>query len=43
MRTYGDLLALIKQGDAAVLALQGIRQTALIKMKRALRDEELIS
>ena len=43
MTTYGDLLALIKQGDDAVLALQGIGQTALIKIKRALRDEELIS
>ena len=41
--TYGDLLALLKQGDDAVLALQGIGQTALIKIKRALRDEELIS
>ena len=43
LTTYGDLLALIKQGDDAVLALQGIGQTALIKIKRALRDEELIS
>ena len=43
LTTYGDLLALLKQGDVAVLALQGIGQTALIKIKRALRDEELIS
>lgn len=43
LTTYGDLLALVKQGDDAVLALQGIGQTALIKIKRALRDEELIS
>ena len=43
LTTYGDLLALLKQGDDAVLALQGIGQTALIKIKRALRDEELIS
>ena len=42
LTTYGDLLALIKQGDDAVLALQGIGQTALIKIKRALRDEQLI-
>ena len=43
LTTYGDLLALLKQGDDAVLALQGIGQTALIKIKRAMRDEELIS
>lgn len=43
LTTYGDLLALLKQGDDAVLALQGIGQTALIKIKRALRDEALIS
>lgn len=41
--TYGDLLDLVKKGDDAVLALQGIGQTALIKIKRALRDEELLA
>ncbi len=43
LTTYGDLLKLVEQGDDAVLALQGIGQTALIKIKRALRDEELIA
>ena len=42
LSTYGDLLKLVRQGDDAVLALQGIGQTALIKIKRALRDEQLI-
>lgn len=40
--TVGDLLNLLKQGDDAVLALQGVGQTALIKIKRYMRDEELI-
>ncbi len=43
LTTYGDLLNLLKQGDDAVLALQGIGQTALIKIKRGLRDEGLIA
>jgi len=42
LSTYGDLLKLVRQGDDAVLALQGIGQTALIKIKRGLRDEQLI-
>ncbi len=40
--TVGDVLTLLKQGDDAVLALQGVGQTALIKIKRYMRDEELI-
>lgn len=40
--TVGDILALLKQGDDAVLALQGVGQTALIKIKRYMRDEGLI-
>lgn len=40
--TVGDVLSLLKQGDDAVLALQGVGQTALIKIKRYMRDEELI-
>ncbi len=40
--TVGDVLNLLKQGDDAVLALQGVGQTALIKIKRYMRDEELI-
>ncbi len=40
--TVGDVLALLKQGDDAVLALQGVGQTALIKIKRYMRDEGLI-
>ena len=40
--TVGDILTLLKQGDDAVLALQGVGQTALIKIKRYMRDEELI-
>lgn len=42
LTTVGDLLQLLKQGDDAVLALQGVGQTALIKIKRYMRDEELI-
>ncbi len=42
LTTVGDVLALLKQGDDAVLALQGVGQTALIKIKRYMRDEELI-
>ena len=42
LTTVGDVLALLKQGDDALLALQGIGQTALIKIKRFMRDEELI-
>lgn len=40
--TVGDILTLLKQGDDAVLALQGVGQTALIKIKRYMRDEGLI-
>ncbi|MCA9868221.1 MAG: 50S ribosomal protein L31 [Anaerolineae bacterium] len=40
--TVGDVLELLKQGDDAVLGLQGVGQTALIKIKRYMRDEELI-
>ncbi len=40
--TVGDVLTLLKQGDDAVLALQGVGQTALIKIKRYMRDEGLI-
>ena len=42
LTTVGDVLNLLKQGDDAVLALQGIGQTALIKIKRYMRDEQLI-
>ncbi len=42
LTTVGDVLALLKKGDDAVLALQGIGQTALIKIKRYMRDEALI-
>lgn len=40
--TIGDVMALLKQGDDAVLALQGVGQKALIEIKRYLRREELI-
>ncbi len=40
--TVGDVLNLLKEGDDAVLALQGVGQTALIKIKRYMRDEQLI-
>ena len=40
--TVGDVLKLLKEGDDAILALQGVGQTALIKIKRYMRDEELI-
>ncbi|MBW7959291.1 MAG: 50S ribosomal protein L31 [Candidatus Promineofilum sp.] len=42
LTTVGDVLKLLKQGDDEILALQGIGQTALIKIKRYMRDEELI-
>lgn len=42
LTTVGDVLNLLKQGDDAILALQGVGQTALIKIKRYMRDEELI-
>jgi large subunit ribosomal protein L31 len=42
LTTVGDLLKLLRQGDDAVLALQGVGQTALIKIKRYMRDEGLI-
>jgi large subunit ribosomal protein L31 len=40
--TVGDVMALLKKGDDAVLALQGVGQKALIEIKRYLRREELI-
>jgi hypothetical protein len=40
--TVGDVMELLKQGDDAVLALQGVGQKALIEIKRYLRREELI-
>jgi large subunit ribosomal protein L31 len=43
LTTVGDVLQLLKQGDDAVLALQGVGQTALIKIKRYMRDEELLA
>lgn len=43
LTTVGDVLKVLKQGDDAVLALQGVGQTALIKIKRYMRDEELIA
>lgn len=42
LTTVGDVLALLKKGDDEVLALQGVGQTALIKIKRYMREEELI-
>jgi large subunit ribosomal protein L31 len=42
LTTVGDVLNLLKQGDDAVLGLQGVGQTALIKIKRYMRDEQLI-
>ncbi len=42
LTTVGDVLALLKKGDDEILALQGIGQTALIKIKRYMRDEALI-
>jgi len=42
LTTVGDVLNLLNQGDDEVLALQGIGQTALIKIKRYMRDEGLI-
>jgi large subunit ribosomal protein L31 len=40
--TVGDVLALLEQGDDALLALPGIGQKALIDIKRFLRAEGLI-
>lgn len=40
--TVGDILALLEQGDDALLALPGIGQKALIDIKRFLRAEGLI-
>lgn len=42
LTTVGDVLTLLKQSDDAVLALQGVGQTALIKIKRYMRDEGLL-
>lgn len=40
--TVGDVLALLQEGDDALLALPGIGQKALIDIKRFLRAEGLI-
>jgi len=40
--TVNDVLALLEQGDDALLALHGIGQKALIDIKRFLRAEGLI-
>jgi large subunit ribosomal protein L31 len=40
LTTVGDVLKVLSQGDDALLALQGVGQTALIKIKRYLRDED---
>lgn len=42
LTTVGDILALLEQGDDALLALQGIGQKALIDIKRYMRREGLI-
>ena len=42
VKTAGDLVALLEQGDDALLALPGIGQKALIDIKRFLRAEGLI-
>lgn len=41
--TVGDVLALLEQGEDALLALPGIGQKALIDIKRFLRAEGMIS
>jgi len=41
--TVGDVLALLKQSDDALLTLPGIGQKALIDIKRFLRAEGMIS
>jgi large subunit ribosomal protein L31 len=40
--TVGDVMALLEQGEDAILALPGIGQKALIDIKRHLRSEGLI-
>lgn len=40
--TVGDVLALLEQGDDALLALPGIGQKSLIDIKRFLRSEGMI-
>lgn len=42
VKTAGELVALLEQGDDALLALPGIGQKALIDIKRFLRAEGLI-
>lgn len=42
VKTAGDLINLLEQGDDALLALPGIGQKALIDIKRFLRNEGLI-
>lgn len=41
--TVGDVLALLQQGEDALLALPGIGQKALIDIRRFLRAEGMIS
>lgn len=42
VKTAGELVALLEQGDDGLLALPGIGQKALIDIKRFLRTEGLI-
>lgn len=42
INNVGDVLALLDQGDDALLAIQGIGQKALIDIKKKLRSEGLI-
>ncbi len=42
INNVGDVLALLEQGDDALLAIQGIGQKALIDIKKKLRSEGLI-
>ncbi|MFK7800926.1 MAG: DNA-directed RNA polymerase subunit alpha C-terminal domain-containing protein [Anaerolineae bacterium] len=43
LTTVGDVLSLLNEGgEDALLALQGIGQTAVIAIKRYLRSEDLI-
>lgn len=42
VNNVGDILALLEQGDDALLAIQGIGQKALIDIKKRLRSEGLL-
>ena len=42
LKTTGELVTLLEQGDDGLLALPGIGQKALIDIKRFLRAEDLI-